>query len=102
MVGMLPPNVLDAKDIKTESEQERPPFMFPKARCEVALLAAVLVESFFEEILCKDACLWETVHALLYFDLDCTIVGSQVVTKSGGRLMIFMRMYSGQSMGVLR
>ena len=25
-----------------------------------------------------DTCLWETIHSLLYFDVDCTIIGSQV------------------------
>ncbi len=79
MVGVLPPKILDAKVVDTESEQERPPVMFPKARCDVALMVAVLVEAFFEEILCKDARLRETVHALLYFGVDCTVVGSQVV-----------------------
>ncbi len=52
--------------------------MFPKARCDFALTGAVLVEAFFWEILCKDAFLWETIHSLLYFDVDCTIIGSQV------------------------
>ncbi len=52
--------------------------MFPKARCDLALLVAMLVEPFFEEILCKDARLWETVHALLYFDIDGTIIVGQV------------------------
>ncbi len=52
--------------------------MFPKAQRDLALLVAVLVESFFKEILCEDAHLWETVHALLYFDIDCTIVVGQV------------------------
>jgi hypothetical protein len=83
MVGVLPANVLDAKVVNTESEQEKLPVMFPKARCDVALMVVVLVEAFFKEILCKDACLWETVHALLYFDLDCTIIGSQVVEVVG-------------------
>jgi hypothetical protein len=32
--------------------------MFPKARYDLALLVAMLVESFFEEILRNDACLW--------------------------------------------
>ncbi len=72
MVGMLPPNVLDAKVVNTENEQEKPPVMFPKARCDGVLMVAVLVEVFFEEILCEDARLRETVHALLYFDVDCT------------------------------
>ncbi len=31
MVGVLPPNVLDAKVVNTESEQERLPVVFPKA-----------------------------------------------------------------------
>ncbi len=52
--------------------------MFPKARCDLALLVAVLVESFFEEILRKVARLWETIHALLYFDIDGTVIVSQV------------------------
>ncbi len=43
----------------------------------------MLVESFFEEILCKDAHLRETVHALLYFDKDCTVIGSQVIEVVG-------------------
>ncbi len=51
--------------------------MFPKAWCDIVLLVAVLVESFFEEILHKDARLWETIHALLYFDIDGTIIVGQ-------------------------
>ncbi len=78
MVGVLPPDVLDAKVVDTESEQKRLPVMFPKARCDVALMVAVLIEAFFKEILCKNACLQDTVHSLLYFDVDCTIVVSQV------------------------
>jgi hypothetical protein len=81
--------------------------MFPKARCDVVLLVAVLVEAFFKVILCKDARLQETIHALLYFDVDCTIVGSQVVEVVGfdkiwRELLTLMRMFSGWSMGVLR
>jgi hypothetical protein len=53
--------------------------MFPKAQqCDVALRVAMLVEESFKEILCEDACLWKTIHSLLYFDVDCTVVGSQV------------------------
>ncbi len=47
MVGVLLPNVLDAKVVDTESERERPPVMFPKAQCDVALMVAMLVEAFF-------------------------------------------------------
>ncbi len=47
MVGVLSPNILDAEVVDTESEQERPPVMFPKAWCDFALMVAVLVEAFF-------------------------------------------------------
>jgi hypothetical protein len=57
--------------------------MFPKARCDFALLVAMLVELFFKEILCKDARLWEAIHALMYFDVDYTLIGSQVVEVVG-------------------
>ncbi len=60
MVGVFPPNLLDAKVVNTESEQERRPVMFPKVWCDVALMVAMLIEAFFKEILCEDACLWET------------------------------------------
>ncbi len=52
MVGMLLPNVLDAKVVNTESERKRPPIVFPKAWCDIALMVAMLVEAFFKEILC--------------------------------------------------
>jgi hypothetical protein len=83
MVGVHPPDVLDVKVVNTESEQERPPVMFPKAWCDVALMVAMLVEAFFKEILCKDACLWETVYALMYFDENCTVDSGQVVEVEG-------------------
>jgi hypothetical protein len=57
--------------------------MFPKARCDVASMVAMLVEVLFEEILCNNACLRETVHAFLHFDADCTVVGSQDVEVLG-------------------
>ncbi len=79
---MLPPNALDAKVVDTESEQEMPSVMFPKARCDFVMLVA-MVELFFKEILCKNARLWETIHALLYFEVDCTIIGSQVLEVVG-------------------
>ncbi len=64
MFSVLPPNVLGAKVVNTESEWDRLRFMFQRAWCDLALLVAVLVEFFFSEILCKDARLRETVHAL--------------------------------------
>ncbi len=47
MVGVLPSNVLDAKVVNTESEQERLQVMFPKAWCNFVLMVAMLVEVFF-------------------------------------------------------
>jgi hypothetical protein len=57
MVGVLPPNILDTKFVDTKSEGERLLVMCPKARCDVALLVAVLVES-----------------SGIYKDLNCVIV----------------------------
>ncbi len=57
--------------------------MFSKARCNFALLVAMLVELFFKEILRKDARLQETVHALLYFDIDCAIIVGLIVEVVG-------------------
>ncbi len=57
--------------------------MFPNAWCDFALLVAMLVELFFEEILCKDARLWETVHSLLDFDIYCTVIISKVFEVVG-------------------
>ncbi len=78
MVDVLLPDVLDAKVVATESEQEILPVVCPKARIDFALMVDMLVEAFFKEILCKDACLRETIHSFLYFDVDCIIDGSQV------------------------
>jgi hypothetical protein len=47
MNGMLLPIVLNAKVVDTDSEQERPPVMFPKAQCNVPLMVAMLIEAFF-------------------------------------------------------
>jgi hypothetical protein len=57
--------------------------MFLKAWCDVSLLVAMLVKLFFKKTVCNDAHLRETVHALLYFDVDCTVVGSQIVKVVG-------------------
>jgi hypothetical protein len=50
--------------------------MFPKAWCDFALSAAVLVELFFKKILRKNARLRETVYALLYFAIDYNVIVS--------------------------
>ncbi len=55
MVGVLPPNVLDAKVVITEREQERPSVMFPKAWCDIALMVAVSVEAFLRRFCARMA-----------------------------------------------
>ncbi len=52
--------------------------MFPKTWCDLALLVAMLVKSFFEKILRKGAHLWDTIRALLYFDIDGSVIIGQV------------------------
>jgi hypothetical protein len=46
-------------------------------------VVAMLAESFFKEIMRKYARLQENIHALLYFDIDCTIIVGQVVEIVG-------------------
>ncbi len=45
--------------------------------------------------------MWETVHALLYFDIDCTVIGSQVIEVIGfdkiGREVINLHAHVFQS-----
>jgi hypothetical protein len=52
--------------------------MFPTDWWDFALMVDVLIDAFFKQIMCKGAFLWETIHFLLYFDVDCTIVGCQI------------------------
>jgi hypothetical protein len=39
----------------------------------------MLVQAFFEELLCKDACLREAIHSFLDFDQDETVGVGKVV-----------------------
>jgi hypothetical protein len=67
-------NVFDSKVVNDEREIYGVPFVFLIAWCKFALCVACLLELFFEEFLCNDACLRESVHSLLYLTVHVSIV----------------------------
>ena len=67
VVSMLFSDVLDTKVVKTEREVDRTSCVRPKTRCECSLFVALLVESFFEQLLGYQAGVWETVQSLCDF-----------------------------------
>ena len=53
--------------------------MPPKSLCDGALAISVGVEPGFEELLCEDACLGQTIHPLLYFDCHVSVGVEELV-----------------------
>jgi hypothetical protein len=43
------------------------------ARCQLALLVSVFVETFFKKFVGQLSCLWEAVHTALGSDVDAAI-----------------------------
>ena len=70
MICVLFPYVFDAKIVDTEGEADGVPFVGPKTWGELALLVAVFVEAFLEQLLGNQAGLWEAIHSLFNFDVD--------------------------------
>ena len=81
--------------------------MLPEAWCEETLVVAMLVQAFFKEFLSKIPGLQEVEHSFLNFDVDESMEVTLSIklyssTKSLGRTLSFMHMYSGPAMGVMR
>ena len=81
--------------------------MLPVARCEGTLAVAMLIQALLKEFLSKNTGLWEAVHSFLNFDVDESMEVTLSIklyssTKSLGRTLSFMHMYSGPAMGVMR
>jgi hypothetical protein len=55
---MLFPNVFYVEVVDFKTELYQLPFLGPEAGGKFALEISVFVESFFEEFLCNDTCLW--------------------------------------------
>ena len=75
VVGMLFANVFDAKVVDTGGEADGTQFLYPKPWCDLALLVAVLVQSFFEELLGNKSCMWQSIHSAPAFNVYVSVDG---------------------------
>ena len=73
--GVFGADVFDAEVVDDQCELHWAPVVLPEARDELALPIAVLVESFLEEFVRKEAGLREAVHASTGFDVDGAVLG---------------------------
>ena len=69
VVGMFPSDVFDSKVINTEGKRDWSPVVLPKTWCNGALMVAFCNKTFFKELLCNDASLWQPVHTFLDTDI---------------------------------
>jgi hypothetical protein len=59
----------DAKVVNDKAEGDVTPHVMPQSRCLLTLIVASDGKAFLKEFVCKDASLWEPVHALLNFNI---------------------------------
>ena len=65
--------VFDTKIVNTEGKGDRLPVMFLIARGSCTLLVTFSDQPCFEQLLCNDAGLWQSMHTFLDADIDITI-----------------------------
>ena len=75
MLGVFLANVFHPKVVHNQCELYRPCVVLPKARYQFALSVAMFVQTFFEEFVGQQSCLWEAVHPLIGSDVDAAIFG---------------------------
>ncbi len=63
-------NVLDCKVIDNKCKYDGAPFVVPEPGGGGCLVVVKFGEAFLEEFVGKDACLGETVHATVHFEVD--------------------------------
>jgi hypothetical protein len=63
-------NVLDCKVIDNKCKYDGVPFVVPEPGGGGCLVVVKFGEVFLEEFVGKDACLGETVHAMVHFEVD--------------------------------
>ncbi len=69
-------NVLDGKVIDNECQHDGAPFVVPEPRGGDCLVVVEFGEEFSEEFVGKDACLGETIHAMVHFEVDPGVAGN--------------------------
>ena len=72
---MFPADVFYAEIIHAEGASNGTPFVCPKSWDGSALGITSSIETLFQELLCKDSYLGESIHAPYDFDIDVTIFG---------------------------
>ena len=67
---MLLTNILYSKIIQNERETDRPPFMCPQTRCNIALVKSMGIEACFKKCLGKDSTLGKIIHSVIDGDIN--------------------------------
>ncbi len=71
-------NVLDGKVVNNKCKHDGAPFVVPKPGGGGCLVVVIFGKAVLEEFVGKDACLGETVHATMHFELDSGVMGNLV------------------------
>jgi hypothetical protein len=71
-------NVLDGKVINNECKHDGAPFVAPEPRGGGCLIVVKVGKTVSEELVGRDACLGETVHATAHYKVDPGVAGNLV------------------------
>jgi hypothetical protein len=71
-------NVLDGKVVDNECKHDGAPFVAPEPGGGGCLVVVKFGKAVLEKFVGKDACLGETVHAMVHFKVDPGVVGNLV------------------------
>ena len=75
VVRMLLTNIFYSKIVDNECETDRPPFISPQTKCNLALMVAMGIEACFKECLGQDSTLGKPIHSALDEDINESIWG---------------------------
>jgi hypothetical protein len=70
--------VLNGKVINYECKHDGAPLVMPETECGGCLIVVKFGKAVSEEVVSKDACLGETVHATAHFKVDPGVMGKLV------------------------
>jgi hypothetical protein len=71
-------NVFNGKVINDECKHDRVPLVAPETGGGGCLIVVEFVKAVSEEIVSKDACLGETLHATTHFEVDLGVTGKLI------------------------
>jgi hypothetical protein len=71
-------NILNGKVVNNECKHDRAPLVTPETRGVGCLVVVKFGKAVSEEVVHKDACLGETVHATAHFEVDPGVMGKLV------------------------